>query len=583
MIHFLHCDKNNFKTIEFRKGFNVVLADRTKEATKKDSRNGLGKTTLLEIIHFCLGSSIVKGKGLFGDKLADWTFTLDVDLRGQKCSLNRKGADGNRHVGVEGGWLDWPLTPRMDPKTKEPFFAASDLTELLGWLMFDLAVNTSDGKYTPTFRSLISYFIRKGRDAFSTPFEHHRKQQEWDRQVNNAFLLGLSWEYAQKGQIFKDQEKTLAQLKQAARAGFLPDLLGSIGELETQKVRLEETLSREKERLDSFKVHPEYRTINEKANTLTREIHELANENVSDQRLVEYYESSFQQEEPASEDDVIRIYEEAKVLLPELLTKHLGEVREFHQRVIANRKSFLEAEIAKLTKQISEREGRIRTATDDRAGLLTILKNHGALEEYTRLQERHAQAVAELEEIKKRIDNLNKFEKGRSTLRIEQEKLQIEARSDYEERRELRDRAISLFNANSEALYEAPGKLIINVGSTGYKFDVDIERSKSQGIEQMKVFCYDLMLAQLWSTRPTSPGFLIHDSTIFDGVDERQVAHALQIAAESSERFGFQYICCLNSDAVPWKEFTGDFNLRKFVCCELTDAQEDGGLLGIRF
>lgn len=583
MIHSLRCDQPTFKTIEFRKGFNVILADRTKESTKKDSRNGLGKTTLLEIIRFLLGSSIIKGKGLFGDKLKDWEFTLDIDLRGQKCALTRKGADVNRRLVVEGIWLDWPICPRIDPKTKEPFLAVSELTDVLGWLMFDLPVDIGEGKYTPTFRSLISYFIRKGRDAFSTPFEHFRKQQEWDIQVNNAFLLGIAWEYAQKGQILKDQEKTLAQLKQAAKAGFLPDLLGSIGELETQKVRLEEKLTREKERLDNFKVHPEYTIISQTANTLTREIHELANANVSDQRLVEYYQSSFQQEQPASDDDVIRVYKEAGVILPEMLTKQLDEVREFHQRIIANRKSFLEAEIAELEKQISEREGRIRSATDERASLLTILKNHGALEEYTRLQERYAQAVAELEEIKKRIDNLNKFEQGRSTLRIEQEKLQIEARSDYEERREIRDRAISLFNANSEALYEAPGKLIINVGQTGYKFDVEIERSKSQGIEQMKVFCYDLMLAQLWSTRTTSPGFLIHDSTIFDGVDERQVAHALQLAAESSERFGFQYICCLNSDVVPWNEFTDDFDLRKYVRHELTDAEDAGSLLGIRF
>lgn len=33
------------------------------------------------------------------------------------------------------------------------------------------------------------------------------------------------------------------------------------------------------------------------------------------------------------------------------------------------------------------------------------------------------------------------------------------------------------------------------------------------------------------NARPAYPGFLIHDSTIFDGVDERQRAEALEIAA----------------------------------------------------
>jgi len=46
--------------------------------------------------------------------------------------------------------------------------------------------------------------------------------------------------------------------------------------------------------------------------------------------------------------------------------------------------------------------------------------------------------------------------------------------------------------------------------------NVEIERSGSQGIDSMKVFCYDLVLAQLWSQREGKPGFLIHDSMIFE-------------------------------------------------------------------
>ncbi|GAG42014.1 unnamed protein product, partial [marine sediment metagenome] len=33
MIHSVRCDKKSFKTVEFTPGFNVVLADRTKEST----------------------------------------------------------------------------------------------------------------------------------------------------------------------------------------------------------------------------------------------------------------------------------------------------------------------------------------------------------------------------------------------------------------------------------------------------------------------------------------------------------------------------------------------------------------------
>lgn len=46
----------------------------------------------------------------------------------------------------------------------------------------------------------------------------------------------------------------------------------------------------------------------------------------------------------------------------------------------------------------------------------------------------------------------------------------------------------------------------------------------------MKVFCYDMVIAELGMERNFFPDFLIHDSTIFDGVDERQVARALMLA-----------------------------------------------------
>jgi uncharacterized protein YydD (DUF2326 family) len=91
------------------------------------------------------------------------------------------------------------------------------------------------------------------------------------------------------------------------------------------------------------------------------------------------------------------------------------------------------------------------------------------------------------------------------------------------------------------------------------------------------------MLAQLWAQRPTSPGFLIHDSTLFDGVDERQRALALELAHRESTTRGFQYICTLNSDAVPLDEFSPGFAIDQFVRLRLTDATPEGCLLGIRF
>lgn len=43
----------------------------------------------------------------------------------------------------------------------------------------------------------------------------------------------------------------------------------------------------------------------------------------------------------------------------------------------------------------------------------------------------------------------------------------------------------------------------------------------------IEVFCYDMLIAELSASRSHHPDFLVQNSTIFDGVDERQIAQAL--------------------------------------------------------
>ncbi len=161
----------------------------------------------------------------------------------------------------------------------------------------------------------------------------------------------------------------------------------------------------------------------------------------------------------------------------------------------------------------------------------------------------------------------------------------IKSRQDYNERIQTREQAISLFKTNTEFLYPEAGTLTIDLKESGYSFGVDIKSSRSQGVNYMKVFCYDMVLAELGRARDCYPDFLVHDSTIFDGVDERQVARALMLAQLKCDELGFQYICLINSDMVPYQEFDDEFTAQfnNNIVLRISDNQENGGLLGIRF
>ncbi len=296
MILRVLANQPTFKTVEFSEGFNVVWADRTKESTKKDSRNGLGKTTLIEIIHFCLGATASKGKGLTVEPLKGWEFSLDLRINEQVIRVSRS-TDNPRAVHIEGDTEGWPISLSIDNRTGRLGYNIKEWTSVLGDLYFGLSVS-GENKYQPTFRSLISFLIRRQKEAFITPFEHHRRQMEWDIQTNNAFLLGLGWEQSLELQELKDRKKGMQDFLKAARAGVVKGFVGSLGELEARRVRLSTQAHREEESLQSFKVHPQYQTIRDDADRLTQEIHEMVNSNVMDQQLLGLYEKGLVEEEP---------------------------------------------------------------------------------------------------------------------------------------------------------------------------------------------------------------------------------------------------------------------------------------------
>ena len=66
------------------------------------------------------------------------------------------------------------------------------------------------------------------------------------------------------------------------------------------------------------------------------------------------------------------------------------------------------------------------------------------------------------------------------------------------------------------------GSLEIQESTNGPNFKVKMHGSKSKGINNMQIFRFDLMLMVLLSKRGVGPKFLVHDSHLFDGVDDRQ-------------------------------------------------------------
>lgn len=208
MIRRIGSDLETFKTLTFKPGLNILLADKSEGATDRHSRNRAGKSSFVEIVHFLCGAR-ADTKSIFrSDALKDFTFDMLVDIEGDEFAIERSGAKPST-VRVNGPVENWPIPPKFNEDSGLYEISNTNWCHTLGALWFGLeAPPDPDAKYQPTFRSLFSYFARRqGSGAFQAPTLQSSKQQIWDQQVAISYLLGLDWRISQGIQGLREREK----------------------------------------------------------------------------------------------------------------------------------------------------------------------------------------------------------------------------------------------------------------------------------------------------------------------------------------------------------------------------------------
>lgn len=581
MIHRLYSDLPSFKEIRFTPGLNILLAEKSEGATERHTRNRAGKSSMLEIVHFLLGSDAPTDSLFRTAALANYEFGMEFDLAGERTYVQRRGAKASP-VAVEGDFSDWPVKPRL--RDGRYWISNTKWKVALGALMFGL--DEYNESWTPSFRSLISYFARRERSGgLHVPVKQSEKQATADQQVNLSYLVGLDWTIPLKWQEVRDREKNLAELKKSLKAGSFGQVIDKASTLKTQVLVAEDRVIRLKQRVAGFAVIEEYHDLEKEASKVTMALAAIADENTLDHRYTSDLERAMEEETPPSPPNLLELYKEAGVVLPDLVQRRFDDVKSFHESVVQNRRSYLQTEVAAAKERIAERAERQQRLDARRGEIMQILNASGALDHFSALQAEISRAEVLLETLRQKYETADALESGTTKLKLERARLQERLREDYAEQQDAVRQAILTFQRISSALYEdiGAGSLTLTPTENGPEFEIEIQGAKSRGVSNMQIFCLDMMLTLLSIERGRSPGFLIHDSHLFDGVDERQVGTALALGAKLSEEHGFQYIVTLNTDHVP-TEVPAGFNVEDHtLSIRLSDSTEDGGLFGIRF
>lgn len=436
-----------------------------------------------------------------------------------------------------------------------------------------------------TARSLLAYFARIQRQGgFAHHDRHFAHQNAGDAQISTAFLVGLDTQNLVTWQEWRERMTALENLKKAARFRFVDDLLGVRSHLMKQLSETERKIAELKPRVEVFESKEAFMELEAEAASLTLRISELSVEQEADKSYKESITALLADDTPVPSEDLSRAYQELGLAFPDAVLKRFEDVERFHESVVRNRRAHLASELRVVDDRLDRREIERTQAGKRREEILGILKSEGVLETFTKLQGELARLMSLAASIRSRLSLDDQIKAYKARMEGELVQLIEATRAQLDEQRDVVGEVARSVEDRLRALYDTGGRVTFEVTKSGLVSSIDCHGKDGEAVHQMTVFCWDLAIMEALARRQMGPGFLVHDSHLFDGVDPRQLGTALALGAESASRHGYQYIVTLNSDALRDDQGAVDFDLSPHTLdVTLTDATETGGLFGFRF
>ncbi|NOP98014.1 DUF2326 domain-containing protein [Mycolicibacterium fortuitum] len=570
----LTANRDEFQPINFKPGFNAIVAERAHDSSDQDSRNARGKSTLLKLMNYVLAGRL---DGSLRPLAEDgWEMTLTLEMFGGTVAATRALAGGNRLTIV----ADDRASEVIDPWLSEGQITVDGWKELLGLGLFRIDPGVREVTGGISVRTLLSYVIRT--ETPKDPLKVLPQQSATSSREHIAFMMGLDWMVVHELAAISKGLEQLKVITAATKDGLVATLRPE-EELVLERAALKNEVDEWEQRISGFRILEDPSSIVARADELTAQISRLRDEAVVDRRMRELFESSLLDSDntAASDLSVETLFEAAGVILADGFRRQIDDVREFHTSLLANRRTFLHGEIESLDRRIEERAAELARLDEQRDSVLRTLDAGGALDELNSMRAELSESEARIAAVDVQIEQAREIVSRRDELKLEQSARRIEASRELAGSREKLDKISDRFSQKMNRLYGKDAALTVSVDNDGFKFVINAAGSGSTGVNRMTLFCFDLTMLEEGIETAHHPDFLVHDSSVFDGVDPRQRAGALQFAQEMVATTGGQYVCTINSNDVPDEVLDEDW-FKAGIIRTVLDT-ETGGLVGREF
>jgi uncharacterized protein YydD (DUF2326 family) len=562
----LTANQSSFKPIYFNKSGITLIVGRQKNPENHDTSrtyNGVGKSLAIALVHFCLGSGV---NNSLEEAIPGWEFHLKFELNGEEYTASRSVSNQNK------------LFLNNEELSRAKF------NSTLERLAFNLPSKISG----LTFKSLLNRFIRPSKSSYVAFDKVQKDEKDYYKLLCQSFLLGLDIDLVMTKYQLKTERDRIKTFRDNLNQDVIFKEFFTQGKnIEIELRDLEDKIAQLTSDLDAFHVAENYHDIQKQSQRTKTLLQEAKNREVVLVNAINSINASLEVRPDISPEKLISVYAEAQAKLPDSVIKEINEVDTFHKKLLANRIQRLTTEKSRLERELNSVRQDISTFNRQRDSEIKFLGTHGALDDMVSVNNQLSDLKMKAQKIIDYKDLLQRYSDQTQEINIKLSEETLKANLYLKQAQSVINANLNRFRSFSKRFYaDKPGGLTVrnNEGDNQTRFDIEahIQDDASDGINEAKIFCFDMTL--LMGRHNHNIDFVFHDSRLFSNMDPRQRATLFKIAHDCTQN-NIQYIASLNESQMlsiqnELSEEEYQRIITENIVLELTDESPAGKLLG---
>lgn len=534
-------NSGNIREITFKKGINLIVDETPESQTQQATGNNVGKTTVLRLIDYCLGS---KGDTIYKDTefgkqpntlienfLTETKLNVTLDL------VENLDDPKSKRISIRRNFLK--RKEKLQEINGTKYSDDKEFDQELKKLIFDTEADK------PTFRQIVSKNIRIEKDRMNKIVRvlgDFAKSEVYEALY--FFWLGISTDNSnEKQKLTLEHKKEETFRNRLKREGELP--------LITQKMAIvDDKIAELEKQRSNFNLNENYVEELNELDKVKSELNNISSE-ISHLKIRRdlIYESRDNLEREVSNINVEQIrslYSRAKVLIPTLQLS-FEETLQFHNDLIFEKLEFITKELPELEQKLKLLDRRLLSLTEKEEKLTNKIRKSGITEDLeTKISELNKQY-----ELKGKLEELKRLweESNEKINRIESELALIN--SEISSNDFLIQSRVTHFNKfftkMSERLYGEDYILTpVRKGSTYDLMVTNIESNPSTGKKKGQIAAFDfsyILFADDLDIRCLH--FILHDQ--LENIHDNQLNTLVAVA----NSINGQYIVPILRDKIP--------------------------------